>query len=174
LEVSSKALSSKAVDKSTLELQYKQVYLATKSGSEKAEPKTAITDIFHSPLDASAIGLTAIIAPDPAKPGRRRVEVTVDLADVQLQSQGDRWVGSLQVAMRLEADEKSVRIVTPPSPRTIPINLTSAELQAKRASGFRIAWPLPPDAKPGWVHMVVQDTTNGAAGSVRVPIPSGD
>jgi hypothetical protein len=149
------------------------VYLATKPGSAKAEAKTAIPDIFHSPLDASAIGLTASIGPDPTKPGARRVEVIVDLADVQLERQGDRWVGSLQVAMRLEANDKNVRMVTPPAPRTVPIRLTDAELQAKRASGFRIALVLTGDPKPGWVHVVVQDSANGAAGSVRVPIASG-
>jgi VWFA-related protein len=173
LDVSGKALSDKRVVKSTLELQYKQVYLATKSGSAKAEPKTAIADIFHSPLDASAIGLTAMIGPDPTKPGARRVEVIVDLADVQLERQGDRWVGSLQVAMRLEANDKNVRMVTPPAPRTVPIRLTDAEIQAKRTSGFRIALVLTGDPKPGWVHVVVQDWANGAAGSVRVPIASG-
>lgn len=171
LEVSSKALSSKGVVKSALDLRYKQVYLATKSGS--AEEQSAITDILHRPLDASTIGLTAVIAPDPTKPGARRIEVTVDLANVQLQRQDDRWVGSLKVALRLESMEKGALMVTPPVTGTAPINVPDAELEAKRASGFVIVWPLARDAKPGSAHVVIQDTANGAAGSVRVPIPSG-
>ena len=101
------------------------------------------------------------------------MEVTVDLANVQLQLEGDRWVGSLQLATRLETRERGALMVTPPVTRTVPIRLSGAELQVMRASGLRITWPLAPDAKPGSAHVVIEDTANGRAGSVRVPIPAG-
>jgi VWFA-related protein len=173
LEVSGQALSSRGIVKSALDLRYRQLYLATKPGSEDAGANSEISDIFLRPVDSSAIGLTGSIVPDPIKAGTRRIQVTVDLADVQLQREGDRWAGSLQVAMRLESYQKNARLVTPSTEGTVPIRLTDAKLQAIRASGFRITWPLAPDAKPGAAHVVVEDTANGRAGSVRVPIPAG-
>lgn len=151
-------------------LTYRQVYQATKSGLPVEEPPK-IADLLHSPVDAAAIGLTAAIVPDAAKPGMRRVQATVSLADIQLRREQDRWVGSFHVAVRFEYTEAAVLMVTPAVEQTVSLSFTDAELASKRAAGWPIAQPIPGDINRGSVHIVVQDDANGAAGSLRVPIP---
>lgn len=129
-------LSRRVAGRAGLELHYRQTYRATLPRPLYPGEQPSITDIFHSPLDATTIGLTAAVKPDPAKPGARFVEVTIDLADIQFQPRGDRWVGSLQMAMRLEAKDSDVQVVTEPVTQTVPLSFSEGELAAKRASGL--------------------------------------
>ena len=73
---------------------YRQVYLASKPASAAPESKPSFADLFRSPLDSTAIGLTAAIVADTAKPGGRRLQVTVDLTGIQLRQENGRFVGS--------------------------------------------------------------------------------
>jgi hypothetical protein len=172
---------AKAVTKRPdLTLQYRQVYLADRPSAKLPNDKLpddrpAVTDLFLSPLDATSIGLTASIEPDPLQAGHREVRVTIDLADIHMERQVEdnagRWTGSLQLSTRLESTEGGAIQVTPSLSKTLLLDFTDANLQARRATGLVLTLPLPAEAKPGSAHIVVQDTATGAAGSVRVPIP---
>ncbi len=96
--------------------------------------------------------------------------MTIDIKDIQLQPEGDRWVGSLQVSMRLESREGETSIVTEPVTDTVHFNLTNAEFEAARRSGLQLTQTLPAITRPGFAHIVVQGAGNGAAGSLRVPM----
>jgi VWFA-related protein len=163
-------ISKKVSRRPDLTLKYRHVYLASKSDAPGEDRHPSIGDLFRTPLDASAVGLTAAIVPDPAKPGARQVLATVDLADIELRREQDRWVGSFQVAVRFESMESEVVMATPPVQQTIAVSFTDAELASKRASGWQITEPVPGDVRAGSAHIVVQDGSNGASGSVRVPI----
>ena len=165
-------VSKKVAKRPDLTLHYRQVYLAAKPGAQAPEEKPAVTDLFLSPLDATAIGLTATIEPDPSAPGARQIRTTIDLADVHLERQEDRWIGTLEVSSRLESKENGVIMVTPALTRTLALSFTDADLQARRASGLVMTQPLPKDERAGLAHIVVQDASTGAAGSVRIAIPS--
>src|ERR1019366_3263015 len=91
---------------------YRQVYLASKPASAAPESKPSFADLFRSPLDSTAIGLTAAIVADTAKPGGRRLQVTVDLTGIQLRQENGRFVGSFQMATRYEAKESYTLMVT--------------------------------------------------------------
>jgi hypothetical protein len=131
----------------------------------------SLADLLHTPIDATAIGLTAAVVPDAAKPGMRQVQATISLTDIQFRREQDRWVGSFQVAVRFESTESAVLMATPAVEQTVSLNFADSELPSKRASGWQITQPIPGDVRPGSVHIAVQDAANGAAGSVRVPIP---
>jgi VWFA-related protein len=156
------------------EMRYRQTYRAAKPGTKEETEDNgealSLLDIFHAPMDATAIGLTAAVNPDPARPGAKLITMTIGFADIQLQREGDRWTGSLQVAMRLESKQGETRVVTEPITDTVRFNLTDAELEAERRSGLQLTRPLPANTPPGVVHVVVQSTGNGAAGSLRVPV----
>jgi VWFA-related protein len=164
-------MSKKVSKRPDLTLQYRQVYLAAKPGAALQDAKPAVTDLLLSPLDATAIGLTASIEPDPSKPGARQIRTAIDLADLHLEREGERWTGSLEVSARLESKENGVILLTPTLTETLAISFTDAELQARRASGLVMTLPLPATARPGSAHIVVQDAATGTAGSVRIPIP---
>jgi hypothetical protein len=163
-------VSKKVAKRPEVVLTYRQVYLATKSGTPDEE-RPKLTDLLHSPIDATAIGLTAAIIPDTAKPGTRQVQAIVSLADIQLRREQDRWVGSFHAAVRFEYTDAAVLMVTPAVEQTVSLSFTDAELASKRAAGWQIAQPIPGDINRGSAHIVVQDAANGAAGSLRVPIP---
>ena len=115
-------VSRKAAHRPDLALHYRQVYLASKTGPGD-EKKPTVADLFRDAVDATAIGLTAAIVPDPAKPGARQVQATVSLADIELRREQDRWVGSFQVAMRLESMQSAALMATPPVERTVTSEL---------------------------------------------------
>jgi hypothetical protein len=60
--------------------------------------------------------------------------------------------------------------VTEPITDTVRFNMTDAEFETQKRSGLQLSRPLPANTAPGVVHVVVQSTANGAAGSLRVPI----
>jgi VWFA-related protein len=163
------ALSRSVTTKGRPELNYRTEYLA--SPQPEAPARNSLGDLLNSPLDATAIGLTAAVTRDQLKSGDYHIAVTVNLADVQFRRQGDRWAGALQAALRLEFKTTSGGITaTDPVIQTLPINLTEAELQAKRASGLAVDESVSAGGKSGSLRIVIQDTSNGAVGSLRVPL----
>ncbi len=154
------AVSHKAAAKGAIELHYRTEYLAT----PKAPPnKPSLADVFESPLNATNIGLTAVAAPD-------HVNLTVNLADVQLKKQDDRWVGSLRLATRLESNNSGVITAAAPGLATVSIRLTDEELRQRLPIGLVLPLSIPPGDRTGSLRIVIQDAANGAAGSLRVSL----
>jgi hypothetical protein len=155
-------------------MRYRQMYRAAKPGTkdeaEENDGALSLADIFRDPLDAAAVGLTAVVKPDPERPGASLVAMTIDLADIQLQPKGDRWVGSFQVSMRLESKEGGTPVPGEPVIHTVQLNMTNAEFEAGRRSGLELTQSLPANTPLGFAHIVVQGASNGAVGSLRVPI----
>ncbi len=154
------AVSHKAAAKGALELHYRTEYLAT----PKAPPnQISLADVFDSPLNATNIGLTAAAAPD-------HVNLTVNLADVQLKKQEDRWVGSLRLAARLESSTGGVITAATPVLETVTIRLTDQQLRDRLTTGLVLPLSIPPGDRTGSLRIVIQDATNGAAGSLRLSL----
>jgi VWFA-related protein len=158
-------VSKRVSKRPDVSLTYRQVYLAAKPAAAPPEEKLSIGDLFRSPLDATAIGLTAAIVAN-------QIRATVNLADIQLRREDGRFVGSFQLASRFEYKDAGVLMVTQPVVQTVTINMNEAELAAARVSGFPVTQPVPADVNRGSAHIVVQDAANGAAGSLRVAIPN--
>jgi VWFA-related protein len=156
-----------------LQVSFRTQYLAT--AQAPAHDNGTLTDMFDSPLDATAIGLTAVATPDQTEAGVYHLDITVNLGDVQLRQQGDRWVGSLRMAMRRDlADATGVIAPVAPIVQTQPISLTQEQFQARFITGFvvRQRWT-GVNAAAGSLRIVVLDQASGAAGSLRVPLRKG-
>ena len=147
-------------------LEYRHVYLAAQRGAPDRDQTATLADLLSSPLESTEIGLTALIQADPTRPGERQIHGVIDLADVNLKQQGgrggERWTGKLQLSARDEL-KKTLTV-------TLEISLTEAELEARRATGLTFDLPLPAGVKADSVRIVVQDTSTGESGSLRVPI----
>jgi VWFA-related protein len=151
-----------------LAVQYRQEYLASKSGSASPDDRPSIESLFASPLNATSIGLAANIVADPAKPEASQIQIEVNLADLQLRREEGRAVGSFQMTVRFEREVDGVLKATDPIVRTVPVNFAAEKMQDYGL----VTQPIPPGMKPSTAHIVVQDGSNGAAGSLRVPIPN--
>ncbi len=159
-------VSSRIPGRRNLTVQYRQEYL----GDKEVASKATLADLFVSPLNANAIGLTALIEPDPLRASQRQIRATIDLRDVQFQHDGDRWNGSIEVSLGYETKPNSM---TTPLARKLDLSFSDAEFQKGRASGLEVTYPLPPEARSGSARIVAEDLANGAVGSLRVPIQIG-
>jgi VWFA-related protein len=149
------------VSSKTTEARYRPGYLATKSALPAPAPSLA--DLMESPLDATAIGLSAQATPDPERFGFYRLRITVDLRDIHLERKDGRLAGGFDVSF-LFPNSQSAKI------KTYPVEIAIAEDRlaetikqgySLRASGL--------DGTPGEIFVAVRDRATGAAGSLRIP-----
>jgi VWFA-related protein len=144
-----------------LEVRYRPGYLATKQDLAMAAlPQAdALAELFLNPLDATALGITARIEPDP-RPGRYQLRVTVDLHDVHLEREGERWVGKLEIAFPAGANARV---------RSLDVDLTNEQFATALKTGFEVI-TTGIEAAGGVIRVVVRDPSTGVAGSLRIPV----
>jgi VWFA-related protein len=154
------AITVKLANKS-LAIRYRPGYLATKV----APPAPALSEqaMLDDPLDSTGIGLAAELRPDPAHPGMRQVQLTVDLHDVHLEAKDGRVTGAFEVLLAIPATH-SIRTVR------VPLDLPAELLDQALQTGYTVVTG-GVDARPGELRVVVRDPGTNAAGSLRVPIP---
>lgn len=155
------ALSNKVASRGRVEMHYRNEFLA--AAQEPRPDRASLADLFSSPLDSNAIGLSAAASRDGVE---CTVDLAVDLAGVQVERKDGRWAGSLLIAARLEP-----ALETKPDVRIVTISLDAAQLQTALSSGYVIRMDLTGIAENSTsLHVVVQDPATGAAGSLRVPL----
>jgi len=94
------------VARKSVSLRYRQGYMAAASGASRpSDPKTILEDAVHSPLDASAIGITVKMeAASGAADRTWQLVTTIDSRDLGVHEENGKWVGHLQVLYSLQAD----------------------------------------------------------------------
>jgi VWFA-related protein len=143
---------------------FKKSYLATQTAQQQ---RPALNELIGDPLDATAVGIMAATAPDPAKPGFNAVQVRVSLGDIQFERKADKWVAAIDLGMAIEGlNGKATNAVTVPT----NLSLTDEQLKQGLGSGLIIDSAAPTPAQPSRLRVVVQDKSSGSAGSVRIPI----
>jgi VWFA-related protein len=149
------------------EMHYRKEYLATPQVPvpPNGDLQAGLSEVLDSPIEASRIGLTAELKAD-------HVDINVAFADIALQRQGDRWVGSFQIAMRNEVTASSGSIaVTNPVIRRVRLSLSDSEREAAaRSSGYIVSLSLGAGSKDGRLGIAVVDSGTGAAGSLHLSL----
>jgi VWFA-related protein len=146
------------------EVRYREGYVAAEvSAPQRSERTSGLTldDIFDDALDANAVGLAAMANPVAGKPGSFTIFVKVDVTDLRLEHNGERWTGSFDVAVQLPNASKG-------KVHRFEIHATEAELRELLSKGFVHQEVV--EAAGGEIRVAVQDVNSGAAGSVRVPL----
>jgi VWFA-related protein len=144
---------------------YKKSYIATTAQAAQQQ-HASLGELVQDAFDATAVGIMAATAPDPAKPGFNAVQVRVSLSDIQFEHRADKWVASIDLGMAIETNGKAANAVTVPT----PLSLSDEQLRQGLTSGLIIDSAAPTPAQPSRLRVVIQDKTSGAAGSVRIPI----
>jgi hypothetical protein len=75
------------------DLRYRSGYLASRT---PAPPQGYLQG---NPLNATAIGLTALVAPDPLRPGKLKIDLTVDLQDLRMSRSRTMWTGAIDLSL---------------------------------------------------------------------------
>ena len=144
-------------------LRYRKNYWAL---GEKQQPHPAMNELVDDAFDATAIGVMAVTAPDPSKPGVHQVQVRVDMNNLQFEHRADKWVAAFDLGLAVE--DGSARPAV--SNKSMSLNLTDDQLKQGLAAGLLVDNTVPSPAKPVRLRVVVQDRGSGLAGSVRVPV----
>jgi hypothetical protein len=139
-----------------VEVRYREDYLAAEdSNSGSPQNMPTIEELATDPLDATAIGLTAVER-------RSAVDVSVNLHDVHLEHEAERWRGSFDLELYLYGQKQT-------SLRTINLDLSEEELKSALQTPYAILTRLPPGAT-GQLRIVVRDRATGNAGSLWMQV----
>jgi VWFA-related protein len=156
------------VAKSGVDVRYRKGYFAsTGAAPAEAQLRDALKETIGSPLDATAVGITAGGEPDPAAPGNYKLTAKVNLNDVRMErgAADAGWTGSIVFAFRPEADQSGKFQFA-----VVPIKLTDEQYKAALTDGFEVRSSINIGAASGRVRAMVQDQKTGAAGSVWIPL----
>jgi len=135
--------------------------------SEKSRSEL-IRDALWSPLQSSAIGLTARFDKlDQPSAGSARITLGITPADLQLDQKDGKWGGTLDyVIAQRGADGSFLKR----EPKGIALNLDQDQYRSMLTQGLNIARTV--ELLPGAVQLrvVVLDRTSGKIGSVNIPL----
>ncbi len=129
----------------------------------------ALDQALLDPLDATALGLLARVEAVPEAPGRYRVAIGVDAADLNLVRDAGDWTGELEVAVAFFPDASEPLLVLPPARR--PFRATEAELDDTRPlNGLVVEEVVDTGGGPGVLRLAVRDVATNATGSLWAPL----
>ncbi len=153
------------VAKRGVRVRYRGKYFASRTLAEASDRPT-LSELLKGPLNATQLELVTEATPDRARPGSWQVRASVDLHDVHLENQNNTWVGAVDVSLFVEGSA---------SARTIAgkVEIPDRQLTAALEKGIDFTDSITVNGQAGELRIVAQDRATGAAGSVRVPLGSG-
>jgi len=155
------------VRRKDITLRYRHGYFAASRGLRSSDPRAILEEAVTSPLEASAIGLTAKAEAPKSADGAWHVVITIDSHDLAVAEHSGKWVGHLQVLYSMQAE----------TGRELGGTLDNVDLDLKPEVWARIAadglpmtkeFRTPPNAFK--VRIAVRDPSTGRLGSVSIPL----
>jgi VWFA-related protein len=150
------------VNRKGVDVRFRKGYFALKPPPEPSSQET-VAQLLRSPLDATAVGITADAKRNRDQPGRLDARIIIDIRSLQLEHKDGVASGAVDISLYAEG-AKSVFALT--RRFEIPDSQFAAVLQ----SGVEIPASLDSASEARDLHIVVQDKATGAAGSVRVAL----
>jgi VWFA-related protein len=147
------------VDRKGVDVRSRKGYMASLTAFDS---QTTLNDLMQDTLNATAVGLLVHTEPDAEQPGSYKVRAAVDLHDIRLENQNGKWVGTLDVSLFVKGTKK-IRTITR------KIEIPDSQLASALEKGDVVENSIAAD--PGAeLHVVAQDKTTGAAGSIRLSL----
>jgi VWFA-related protein len=159
------------VDRGSLSLHYRQSYVALPDETDNStELRATLLDALHSPLAATAVGLTAHASWDtnPQQPPHTLdLAIHVDPSDVSFQPDKDRWKGSVTVAT---AALDSAGAILNVGTQTFTLGITPETHDKVLTDGLTLQAHIAAPANTDHLRIVVRDDLTSALGSVNIPL----
>lgn len=155
------------VNRPGVEIRYRQGYVAYREDQAKPESvQEAITQAFWSPLDATGVALNARVDLNSST-NAFDVAVQIDVGNVSLDKQGDRWLGRVDVGF-MQKDEagKAYGTITD----TLHLKLPESALAQLKDTGLILRRSLARQEKAKTLRIVARDAPSGLTGSITIPI----
>jgi VWFA-related protein len=143
-------------------LRFRKRYFASKEDPRRQTPP--IPALAADPLEATAIQVAAYAQPDAARPGYQKVSVSVNVNDLKLNHEGDRWSGAFEMALSLNGAMSAAG-----EQKIFNLNFTDQQLHQAQTSGMIVEGAVNTRNEAVVVRAIVRDKNSGAAGVVTVP-----
>ena len=160
-----RGLRVEVVDRPSLDVLHREGYFG--SPAEEPAVRVGVAEILSSPLDATGIGLTAVVAASEGGAGPFQLIAALDAQDLGLVSIGGRRLGVVDLALLFRAADDGTIFLLPTESQ--PVNLTEEQYQNSEAA-FIIQKVIDTEGRAGMLRVAVQDQKTGRAGSVWVPV----
>jgi len=157
-------LKVKLADFPHMDLRYRRGYLdQTAPAQDEKLRRAALADSVVSPLDANGIGLRATVRLTGAG---FDLNLRVDPKSIQLDPQGDRWAGKLDLLfVEMDAHGKQVYGVDD----TLSMEFRQPNYERVQQEGLLYHRLIPRDLKASELRVIVRDAATGALGSITAP-----
>jgi VWFA-related protein len=137
-------------------------------GTEGGAPPIPVSEILLNPLDATALSLTAGANPSRSDDGSHDLIMMIGVAGLSLTEDDGQFAGEFEVALGFEPEGGADPTIFPS--QIYPISLTEEQYQAALQTGFVYRQTIQTDGENGRFRVAVQNTRNGASGSLWVPV----
>lgn len=156
------------VNKPGLRLRYRKGYFALAQQQDDPQVREALLrEALSGALDFTSIGLTIHTSPLTLPEGHgMRLDLVVASHDITLETDNDRWAGSLDVYyLQLAPDGKQIASDS----RAVNMRLTADTHEALRKNGLSLTHSLAFEEGATQVRIVVRDSISGNVGSLTIP-----
>ncbi|MDP9113667.1 MAG: VWA domain-containing protein [Acidobacteriota bacterium] len=153
------------VDRKGAAAHYRKGYFATPLPaitSQTASP--ALRDALLSPVDATAVGLTASLTPDASQAGRMVLALVLDLPNLSLAANSDHWNDVVHFAI---AQEGANGAILDTFQNAVKIDVTDQNREQLLHDGVVLKLGITPAAGLSQIRIAVMDQATGNVGSLR-------
>jgi VWFA-related protein len=148
------------------ETRHRKGYFATPIPAAQSESAISqLRDVVRAPADATGIGLTATLSPNPNVAQGSILVLGIDVQNLRLEKRNGRWVGGTNLALVQQTEEG---LVLDSMEQSIDIAATDAERDRLLAGGLAVTFGIV--AAPGLsqIRIALMDQGNGNTGSLRI------
>jgi len=122
-----------------------------------------LRDALWQPVDAAAIELSGTVTPDC------QLQLNIGLAAVNLQQDGDRWSGQIEVSL-FERDDSGNSYE--PLTQTLGLRLTQATFDKMLQHGLPYTHAFRLDPRATSLRVIVRDLNSASIGTLTIPVPA--
>ncbi len=130
-----------------------------------------LREAIWSPLDSTALGVSARIDPSPTMPNASRLFFALDPNEIQFKQANDKFNGAIDVVFVQQTKRgKSLADLK----KTLNLSATADRFAVIRSKALTAGEDLALRADTDAVRIVVLDRSNGSTGSVTIPVTAQD
>jgi hypothetical protein len=154
------------VARSGVDLRARKGYFATdlKQPTEK-QREASLNEIFETPLEATGIGMSALLEPHTRQAGVYQLTMTFNLQELHLEREKNNWIALITLASYFPKVPKPNG-----TEESIKITLTEARLRETLANGYTLKRFMILGNRKGEMRLAIQDQVTGASGSVKLQV----
>ena len=149
-----------------VDLRNRKGYFATdlKQPTE-SQRKQTLNEVFDTPLEATGIGIAALLEPYARQAGVFQLTLSLNLQELHLEREKNNWVAQIELATYFPAAAKPNG-----TDESIKLTLTEPRLRQALASGYTLQRLIVVGNRKGDMRLAIQDQVSGAAGSVKLQL----